>query len=124
MNDKIRMIIYKKRRVCFYKKVGEFLIFCGVQICFIVYGFIKVIDEVIFKFEIWLEDEIKVRDIICRYRDIVFNSCRKEVYVEIFVNDKGKVKEMENININNNNKRGMNNKNKYCCWEERLEKCL
>ncbi|KAF8102477.1 hypothetical protein N665_0198s0177 [Sinapis alba] len=120
-NDKTRMTTYKKRRACLYKKAGEFSTLCGVQTCLIVYGPTKATDEVISKPEIWPEDETKARDIIRRYRDTASNSCRKEAHVETFVNDKGKAKEMENHN--NNNKRGMNNKNKYNCWEEKLDKC-
>ncbi|CAH8360528.1 unnamed protein product [Eruca vesicaria subsp. sativa] len=118
-NDKTRMTTYKKRRACLYKKAGEFSTLCGVQTCLIVYGPTKATDEVISKPDIWPEDESKARDIIRRYRDTASNSCRKEAHVETFVNDKGKAKEMES----NNNKRGMNNKNKYCCWDEKLEKC-
>ncbi|KAL0735127.1 hypothetical protein Bca4012_011337 [Brassica carinata] len=117
-NDKTRMTTYKKRKACLYKKAGEFSTLCGVQTCLIVYGPTKATDEVISKPELWPEDESKARDIIHRYRDTASNSCRKEAHVETFVNDKGKSKETEN-----HVKRGMNNKNKYCCWEEKLEKC-
>lgn len=117
-NDKTRMTTYKKRKACLYKKAGEFSTLCGVQTCLIVYGPTKATDEVISKPELWPEDESKARDIIRRYRDTASNSCRKEAHVETFVNDKGKAKETEH-----HVKRGINNKNKYCCWEEKLEKC-
>ncbi|KAJ0266755.1 Agamous-like MADS-box protein AGL82 [Hirschfeldia incana] len=118
-NDKTRMTTYKKRKACLYKKAGEFSTLCGVQTCLIVYGPTKATDEVISKPEIWPEDESKAREIIHRYRDTASNSCRKEAHVETFVNDKGKANETEN----HINKRGMNNKNKYSCWEEKLDKC-
>lgn len=118
-NDKTRMTTYKKRKACLYKKAGEFSTLCGVQTCLIVYGPTKATDEVISKPEIWPEDETKARDIIRRYRDTAPNSCRKEAHVETFVNDIGKAKETEN----HNNTRGIHNKNKYCCWEEKLDKC-
>lgn len=120
-NDKTRITTYKKRKACLYKKAEEFSTLCGVKTCLIVYGPTKATDEVVSEPEIWPRDETKVRDIIRKYRDTVSNSCRKETHVETFVNDLGKEREIEN-----NNKRVKNvkkNNNKYCCWEEKLDKC-
>ncbi|KAL1193141.1 Agamous-like MADS-box protein AGL82 [Cardamine amara subsp. amara] len=116
-NDKTRITTYKKRKACLYKKAEEFSTLCGVETCLIVYGPTKAADVVISEPEIWPKDETKVRDVIRKYRDTVSNSCRKETNVETFVNDLGKAKEAEPI------KRVKSNNNKYCIWEEKLDKC-
>lgn len=74
-------MIYRKRKECLFKKVNEFLIFCGVNMCFIVYGLIRVGDERIDYFELWFKDERKVREVIIKYRDIVLSSCIKIYFV-------------------------------------------
>lgn len=114
--DKTRITTYKKRKACLYKKAEEFSTLCGVETCVIVYGPTKATDEVISEPEIWPKDETKVREVIRKYRDTVSNSCRKETHVETFVNDLGKAKEVET------NKR-VKSKDKYCSWEEKLDKC-
>lgn len=116
MKDKTRITTYKKRKACLYKKAEELSTLCGVETCLIVYGPTKATDGVISEPEIWPKDETKVRDVIRKYRDTVSNSSRKETHVETFVNDLGKAKEVET------NKRVKSN-NKYCSWEEKLDKC-
>lgn len=115
-NDKTRITTYKKRKASLYKKAQEFSTLCGVQTCLIVYGPTKATDEVVPEPEIWPRDETNVRDIIRKYKDTVSTSCRKETNVETFVNDVGKTNEVET-------KKRVKRENKYCSWEEKLDKC-
>ncbi|CAA7035392.1 unnamed protein product [Microthlaspi erraticum] len=117
-NDKTRITTYKKRKACLYKKAEEFSTLCGVQTCLIVYGPTKATDKEVSEPEVWPSDEAKVRGIIRKYRDSVSSSTKKETQVETFVNDLGKTKEMEN-----RTQRVKSNNTKYCCWEEKLDKC-
>ncbi|CAA7029954.1 unnamed protein product [Microthlaspi erraticum] len=117
-NDKTRITTYKKRKACLYKKAEEFSTLCGVQTCLIVYGPTKATDTKVSEPEIWPRDEAKVREIIRKYKDLASNGCGKETQVETFVNDLGKAKEKEDCK-----KRVKSNNTKYCCWEEKLDKC-
>lgn len=48
VNDFLRKVIYKKRKKGLMKKVNEFLIFCGINVCVIIYSFYD------FNLEVWL----------------------------------------------------------------------